>query len=421
MSKKKWLSMLVVFTLILALSVTGCGNNSATPPVTTNDFVGTIKVGVIQPQTGAIAFGGQAAVNGHILATEDINEAGGIVVDGKRYKLELVIEDDAATPKNAAAAASKLIARDGVLAILGTFTSSCSLAIAEVTNREQITQMSPLSSAASLTTSGFEFFFRGRVTTAFNAPIAAMHFANQGVQKISLLAINDDWGRGDVSIFSALWKELGLEVIEATHFEQGQTDFYSELTRLANGKPDAIFVTASTEAASMIFRQAKEIAPDIKIFTSGGIDPTEVFRLAGGDVLDGLMFWSVDAPMTDTLKELKDRYEAKFSVNIMSNSYSAYDATMVLKDAIERANTTTDSVLVRDAMRKTAYDGYMGHYNYDGRGESFLTMSFGVFNKTGFEIEAGSDVAKTLDKEKALGLYKVVGTITGLKFPTVSF
>lgn len=418
MSKKKWLCMLVCLLLLL-VSAVGCGKKAETPAA--DEFAGTIKIGVIQPLTGPLAFGGQAAVNGHILAAEDINAAGGIKVDGKKYKLELVIEDDAATPRDAAAAAHKLISRDGVLAILGSFTSSCSLAIAEVTNRERVTQMSPLSAAAALTTSGFEFFFRGRVTTAFNAPIAAMHFANQGIQRISLLAVNDDWGRGEVKIFSALWKGLGLDVLEAAHFEHGQADFYSELTRLADRKPDTIFVIASTEAASMIFRQAREVAPHIRIITSGGVDPREAFRLAGGDVLEGLMFWSVDAPMTDKLKEFKDRYEARFNVSVMSKSYSAYDATMVLKEAIERANTTTDSVAVRDAMRKTAYDGYMGHYNFDGRGESFLTMNFGVFTKTGFDIQSGSEIAKGLDKEKLATLYKIVGEITNLKFPTLPF
>ena len=121
----------------------------------------TVKIGVIQPITGPIAYGGQAAANGHKLAVKDINAGGGVDVKGKKYKIELVIEDSKGVPKESMAAANKLISRDRVPLIMGDFTSSSTFASAEVCEREGIPIISPLSSSPKLTSSGLKYFFRG--------------------------------------------------------------------------------------------------------------------------------------------------------------------------------------------------------------------------------------------------------------------
>ncbi len=260
----KWAALLIM-ALALALVLTGPRLSSAQ----------SVKIGVIQPITGPIAYGGQAAANGHKMAAQDINNAGGVEVKGKKVKIELVIEDSKGAPKESMAAANKLISRDRVPLIMGDFPSSCTLASAEVCEREEIPIISPLSSSPKLTSSGFKYFFRGRVTTAFNVAGAAKFFSDLGHKRIAMLAINDDWGRGDTTLFPPEWKKLGVEIVAVEYFDQGQSDFYPVLTKLANAKPSAIFVTGSTEPASMIFKQAREGAPNIAMLTSGGIDPTE--------------------------------------------------------------------------------------------------------------------------------------------------
>jgi branched-chain amino acid transport system substrate-binding protein len=350
----------------------------------------TVKIGVIQPITGPIAYGGQAAANGHKMAVKDINAAGGVEVNGKKYKIELVIEDSKGVPKESMAAANKLISRDRVPLIMGDFTSSSTFASAEVCEREGIPIISPLSSSPKLTSSGLKYFFRGRVTTANNVAAAAKFFADLGHKRIAMLAINDDWGRGDTTLFPPEWKKLGVEVVAAEYFDQGQSDFYPVLTKLANTKPSAIFVTASTEPAAMIFKQAREVAANVALLTSGGIDPTECLRLAGPKALEGLWFWSVDPPATPAIQEFDKRYEAEFRLKSMSNAKSGYDVAMIVAEALKRAGTVTDSKAIRDALAKTKYQGYMGDYYFDERGESFLKMNFGNFKGGAFTITKGN-------------------------------
>jgi len=373
--------LLLVLVLSMSLLLTGCGGGAKKENI--------MKIGVVQPLTGAIAYGGQAAANGTILAAKDINAKGGIDVGGKKYKIELVIEDDKGVPKESAAAATKLISKDNVPLILGTFTSSSSFAMAEICNREEVPMLSPLSSALKLTSSGFKYFFRGRVTTENNIKDAAKFWVSVGpYKKIGMLAINDDWGKGDLAAYPKEWAALGAEATATETFDQGQTDFYPVLQKILKTKPEALFITASTEPAALIFKQIRELDPKIPIMTSGGIDPVKCAELAG-KAIEGIWFWSTDPPKTPAIAEFDKRYKEEFKVESMSNAKSGYDTMMLAAKAISAAGTTTDSKKIRDAMSKTEYDGYAGHYNFDETGNSFLKMSFGYFTPGGngaFEI-----------------------------------
>lgn len=436
-----FLSLLLVLAIMLAGCSSGSGDSStespaatdqaaATDPAATTDETaatdpaattesatpaaeveaGVLKLGVIEPLTGSIAYGGQAAANGTILAVEEINAAGGIMIGGKPYMVELVVEDDKGVPKDTAAAANKLIFQDNVPLIIGSFTSSCTLAAAEICNTEQVPIISPLSSAIALTTSGFEYFFRGRVTTENNTAYGAEAFAQLGFTKVAQLAINDDWGKGDLVQWPIEWEKYGIEVIMQETFDQGQTDFYPVLSKILAANPEAIFVTASTEPASMIFTQIRELDPDVKILTSGGIDPAQTLTLAGADILEGVWFWSTDLPDTPETIAYKEKYEERFGVNVMSNAKSGYDVMQIVKIAFENAGTIDDTKAIRDAMSQVKYDGLMGEYYFDETGNSFLKIAYGVYDKSlerGFEIFSYEDMmAGKADSYKQLLYYE---------------
>ncbi len=377
-SKKFWALLLIM--VFVVVSVVGCGAKKEEGPA-------VVKLGVIEPLTGSIAYGGQAAANGSILAAKDINAKGGITVGGKKYQIELILEDSKGVPKDSAAAATKLISKDNVPLIIGDFTSSSTFASAEIANREGVPIISPLSSAEKLTTSGFTYFFRGRVTTHNNIGEAAQFWLDRGgYKKVAMLAINDDWGRGDTTLYPPLWEKAGAKVVATEYFDNGQTDFYPVLNKILKAKPDMLFVTASTEPAALIFKQMREIAPTLPLITSGGIDPVKTLELAGGKVLEGIWFWSVDPPMTPEIAAFDKRYKEEFKVDSMSNAKSGYDVMMLVAKALEAAGTVTDRKAIRDALSKTTYDGYQGHYNFAASGDSYLKMNFGLFKDGAFLI-----------------------------------
>lgn len=389
MRLKKVGILLLVLVMSLSMVLAGCGDDGKDAgPNNASGGDKVVKIGLIQPLTGSIAYGGQSCANGSILAVEEINAAGGIDVNGEKYKIELVVEDDKGVPKEAAAAATKLISKDNVPIIVGTFTSSSTFAAAEIANREGIPIISPLSSATNLTTSGFEYFFRGRVTTRNNVELGAKTFAAIGpFKKIAMLAINDDWGKGDLADYPANWEKIGVEVTAKETFDQGQTDFYPAIQKMLGTKPDALFITASTEPAAMIFKQIRELDPNIAVLTSGGIDPAKCAELAG-TAIERLWFWSVDPPFTDEIVAWDKKYEARFNMTTMSNARSGYDVIQIVANAIADAGAIEPKA-IRDALSKQTYDGLQGYYNFDETGESFLKMFYGYFPEGGngsFEI-----------------------------------
>lgn len=136
----------------------------------------TIKIGLIQPMTGSVAYNGNADVNGSKLAVEERNKAGGVL--GKQ--IELVIEDGQCKPANSINAAEKLIQKDKVVALSGAFCSSATAAIMPVAERYKMPLITGVSSKADLTEKGNKYFFRAAETDALLSRAFAKILAHRG-------------------------------------------------------------------------------------------------------------------------------------------------------------------------------------------------------------------------------------------------
>src|SRR3954471_7223844 len=152
-----------------------------------------IKIGVIQPLTGSVAYNGQAFVNGAKLAVERRNAAGGVL--GR--KVELVIEDGQCRPANSVNAAEKLVQRDKVVALAGSFCSSATMAVMPVAEGNKIPLVTGVSSKSDMTEKGNKWFFRATETDGLLAQSFAKILAEQlKLRKIAFIGVNDDFGRG---------------------------------------------------------------------------------------------------------------------------------------------------------------------------------------------------------------------------------
>src|ERR1044072_4235728 len=151
-----------------------------------------IKVGVIQPLTGAFAASGNYVANGAKIAADEINAKGGVL--GK--KLELAIEDNKSNPTEAAAVAEKLIVRDKVPVLMGAWGSGFTLAIMPKLMEYKVPMLVETSSAGKITTSGNPYIFRISPPSSVEAIAFKPILPKMHVKKADLLVINNDWGRG---------------------------------------------------------------------------------------------------------------------------------------------------------------------------------------------------------------------------------
>src|SRR3977135_1600293 len=116
----------------------------------------TIKIGVNEPLTGAVAASGNFVVNGAKIAADEINAKGGILGS----KIELVIEDNKSNPTEAVAAAEKLIVRDKVPVMMGAWSSTYTLAVMPKLMEYKVPMLVETSSSDKVTIAGNPYVFR---------------------------------------------------------------------------------------------------------------------------------------------------------------------------------------------------------------------------------------------------------------------
>lgn len=327
----------------------------------------TIKIGIIQPLTGSVAYNGNSAVQGAQLALEEINAAGGVL--GK--KIELVVEDGQCKPANSVNAAEKLIQRDKVAAILGAFCSSATLAVMPVTQAAKVPHITGVSSAAHLTEKGNTWFFRATETDALLAKSFSEILVKQlKLKKVAYIGVNDDFGRGAVAEFEKNMSALGATTVMKEYFEHGTSDFYTLLTKLKTSGADGVFVSAETQDGSTFVRQKAEFGLNLKVFGVGSWATPDFMKLAG-KASNGIY---AAVPYASTIQTPKNvafvkAFEAKHKLSPGKYSAALYNALRILVEAIGRSGST-DADKIRQALHQTNYEGPNGHFEFDEKGQA---------------------------------------------------
>jgi branched-chain amino acid transport system substrate-binding protein len=327
----------------------------------------TIKIGVIQPLTGSVAYNGTTDVNGAKLAADEINAKGGVL--GK--KIELVVEDGQCKPANSVNAAEKLIQRDKVVAIMGAFCSSATLAVMPVAQNYKIPLVTAVSSAASLTEKGNPWFFRATETDALLAKAFAKILYNDlKLRTVAYIGVNDDFGRGGVAEFEKQMDVLGAKTVMKEYFEHGTSDFYTLLTKLKASGADGVFVAAETQDGSILVKQKAELGISTKMFGVGSWATADFIKLAG-PAGEGIY---AAVPYASTMATPKNKafvadYENRYHEAPGKYSAAGYNGINIIGQAIERAKST-DADNIRQALEKTDYEGPNGHFQFDEKGQA---------------------------------------------------
>jgi len=327
----------------------------------------TVRIGVIQPLTGSVAYNGTADVAGSKLAVEQRNARGGVL--GK--KVELVIEDGSCNPAKSVNAAEKLIQRDKVTVLSGAFCSSATLAVMPVAQNYKIPLITGVSSKADLTEKGNPYFFRATETDALLARAFAKILYDQlKLRKIAYIGVNDDWGRGGVEEFEKNMKALGATTVMKEYFDHGTTDYYTLLAKLRSSGADGAFVAAETQDGSIFVKQKAEFALNLKIFGVGSWATADFMRLTE-KASEGIY---AAVPYAYTMTTPKNQqfvaaYEAANKEKPGKYGAAGYNAINIIMDAIQRAGST-EPEKIREALTRTDYEGPNGRFRFDSKGQA---------------------------------------------------
>lgn len=328
-----------------------------------------IKIGHVAPLTGGIAHLGKDNENGARLAVDEINAAGGLDVGGKKYKLELLAEDDKADPKEGTLAAQKLVDA-GVVAVVGHLNSGTTIPASKIYADANVVQVSPSATNPKYTEQGFKTAFRVVANDNQQGSVLANYAATE--MKAKTIAIVDDrtaYGQGLADVVEKVAKEKGLKVVAREFATDKTTDFNAILTKIRAAKPDVVMYGGMDATAGPMAKQMKQLGIKSKLLAGDGVCSPEFIKLAG-DAAD-ILTCSMAGEAVEKLakgEEFKAKYKAKFNADVQIYSPYSYDAVYVIADAIKRAGKVDKAAIVA-AMPATNYTGVTGQITFDEKGD----------------------------------------------------
>lgn len=347
---KRFVSIVMVLLLVFPV-LSGC--SSSTPTGSNGD---TIKIGVFEPMTGANAAGGQMTVEGIKLANEMYPE-----VLGK--KIEIVVVDNKSDKVEAANAAARLIEKDKVNAIIGSYGSSLSMAAGDLVKKNKVPAVG-CSPTNPLVTLDNDFYFRVCFIDPFQGTVMANYaFNDLGAKKAAIIQdVTQDYSVGLSKYFVDAFKKLtGDEnsILEISSYNSGDQDFTAQLSNVKSKDPDVIFAPGNYGESALLIKQARELGINIPILGGDTWEAPE-FLSIGGDAVEGIVFsthFTAEAPVTDKSKEFLDAYKNKFDKDANAFAALGFDAYLVILDAITRANSA-NPVDIQKALAET--EGFIG-------------------------------------------------------------
>ena len=330
-----------------------------------------IKIGHIGPVSGPQAHFGKDNENGVRMAIEDLN-AKGMEIGGKKVKFQLVAEDDAADPKQGTAASQKLC--DDKVAGAATFLNSgVAIPSSKVFHDCGIPMITGAATNPELTKPGWNTTYR--VIANDNALGAALA---DYVAKVALgkkVAVIDDrtaYGQGLASVFKKEAEKQGVKVVASEFTNDKATDFMAILTSIKAKKPDAIFYGGMDAQAGPMLRQMVQLGmTNIKFFGGDGICTAELAKLtAGSKTLENVVCADGGASLAKMPggTEWKKRYDAKNPGVFQVYSPYFYDATMLIVDAMKRADSTDPKKFLPE-LKKSEYNGVTAKIAFQDNGE----------------------------------------------------
>lgn len=415
----KKLAVIAGIALILLSVLPGCGGPSV------------IKVGVIAELTGSMPKVGGSCQEAAELAVKEINDRGGIEVDGKKYEVELVVEDSAADPKKAASAAEKLIEQDDVVAIIGPNSSSNAVAAAEVANEAGVLLIAPWSTNPTTTIDEKtgkpkKAVYRACFTDDFESN-ALGKFAREklGAGKAAML-FDDSTAvlKNQAELFKQSFEKNGGQVVASETFKAGDADYSAQMGRIKEAAPDVLFLPSYYTDVAKQVKQARADGITATFIGSDAWSTPELIESGGAEIEGSYLcnHYSSGSPNALT-KKFVESYQTEYGRVPDDVAALNYDSFGLLESALILGGKVERGAVLEGMADVVSYRGATGQMLFDSGSHDpmksgvIIQIKDGKFNwfsdiyptPTRAQVEAfvkeAVDYAKENGKEKALQVF----------------
>jgi branched-chain amino acid transport system substrate-binding protein len=330
-----------------------------------------VKIGHVGPVSGAQAHYGKDNENGARMAIEDLN-AKGVTIGGKKVKLELVAEDDAADPKQGTAAAQKLCDAK-VNGVVGHLNSGTTIPASKIYNDCGIPQVTPSATNPKYSQQGFKTAFRILANDNALGAGLALHAANNlHLKKIAIIDDRTAYGQGVAEVFKKTAMAKGIQIVDEQYTNDKATDFMAILTAIKSKNPDGVFYGGMDPQGGPMLRQMEQLGmTNVKFFGGDGICTAKLAELSGGAKTLGNVVCAEGGASLEKMPggtAWKKRYDEKYPGQFQVYSPYTYDAVGLLVAAMEKAGSADPKVYM-PVLAKIEYQGVTTKIAFEADGE----------------------------------------------------
>ena len=372
MNTRRFTILAFIFAIVaLIMGFSACdqiGQLLVPAPPQMEGLRGEISIGFILPQTGPLASSGIAMQQGTQLAVGEINNA-----QISNVRIKLITEDDRSTVEGAIGAVNKLIHQDGVPVILGLATSSETKEVFPIAHKNQVVAFSQLSAARGLSALT-DFGFRASLTVDKLVPTGVqITHEKLGYQRVAKIADSIDFfSQSSDTMLAESLNAIGIEILITETFETGETDYSTQLTRIKESNPDAIFISALPPETTKILMQGRQlgIPADIPFIVTITLASDQI-QILGNAAEGAITFTSwISTAKTPGNQAFVQNYNMRYGVEPNIWAAQSYASVYILAKAIADAQST-DPIAIRDAMANIMdLDTVLGKFSFDAVGDA---------------------------------------------------
>jgi branched-chain amino acid transport system substrate-binding protein len=364
------------------------------PSATPKAFLGDVRIGALFPLTRAGASAGQDALQGVELAADVLN-GGYPSIDLPRLTVAHVVVDRADTagdPQAGVAAVDRLVRVDHVVALTGALDATVTTAASQRAELLGVPFVNGSTVTTALTERGLQWLWRvgpsDRALTETYFQWLKSIEKDHAVKRTVVIQQKDDAGDEATRTIRDLAPRYGIDVTEVIVFSLHATDLTPEVQRLSGYAPDALFVLAPVDAATLLLRTMAKVPytpPAILGLGAGFTDPRFASDL--GAKADGAIAraaWSPEIGQKNPIaRGVADTFRARFGHDMTEGSARDFEAMMTLGAALESADSV-DPARLQAALRKTDIGQTIMPWKgvrFDARGQN--SLAGGVIEQLG--------------------------------------
>src|SRR5438128_6420849 len=335
-------------SLLALAALAACKKQDQGSGMMSPNATGPIVIDEVGSMTGTEATFGLSSANGIQLAIDEFNAKGGV----KGRQLQVKVLDDQGRPEEAAPAATRLIASEHVVALLGEVASTRSMFMAPKAQQAKVPMVTP-SSTNPAVTEKCDYIFRACFIDPFQGYVAAT-FATENlkVKKVAVLKdVRNDYSVGLAKNFIDSFVKTGGQIVAQEAYSNGDVDFKAQLTNIKGAAPQALYVPGYYTDVGLIARQAREVGITVPLLGGDGWDSEKLYEI-GGAALEGSYFsnhYSVDDP-SPRIQEFVGKFKKEYGGQVPDSlAAEASGGAGMLFDAMKRAKDLSGPS-IRDAL-----------------------------------------------------------------------